>query len=230
MWVLAAVLILLGLLLVSPVRMRFTLFYGEPVLEIRLLFFRLRLPAKGKKKAQKKKKTKTNAAKKADGRVKKKKASSLLSGPWDGERIRSTLLVLKDLLAACGRAGGFFLKGLRLKKLWLEIMVVRPDAHQTAVESGKLNAWFYGALSFLQNYVQPRDLYLRVYPGFWAAQETVAAEAILSFTIARLLGALLLLLAGSLKPLFTFIQSSQNKGELSHAAAPEEAEAAHSDT
>ena len=219
MWVLTAVLALLFLLLCSPLRLRFTLFEGSAALEIRLLFFRFHIPPKNHKR-EKPQKVKKNAAKKEPGPQKrKKKKAGPLSGPWNTERLYAALTLVKELLLSCGRAGAFLLKKTRLERLWVEIMVVRQDACQTAAESGKLNAWFYGVLSFLENYIRPEDLYLNIYPGFWAAREKTAAEAIVSFTPARLLGAGCLLLYGGLRSFFRFTRPPQNKAGRSPAAS-----------
>jgi hypothetical protein len=225
MWVLAAVLLLFCLLLFSPLCLRFTLFEGNAALEVRLLFFRFSVF--GEKKEKKKKREKPVRAKKGGSKrrqpKKQEKKKSPLSGPWDAERLGAAARLGKELLLSCGRAGGFLLKKARLKRLWVEIMVVRQDACQTAAQSGKLNAWFYGALSLLENYLQPEDLYVSIYPGFWAIQEKTAADVIFSFTPARLLGAGCLLLFGALRSLIRFVRPPASQAGRSPADTSEEA-------
>lgn len=226
MWILAAVLALVCLLLLSPIRLRFTLLDGKAQLQVRLLFFRLRFPnEKGKKKKGKPKGAKKSAVQKAPAKKQKKKESGLFSGPWNGERLRAAAVLLWELLVSCGRSGAFLLKKVRLKRLWAEVMVVRQNAHLTAEESGKLNAWCYSALSLLRNFIQPEDLYLNIYPGFWATQETAAADVIVSVTPARLLGAGCLLAYGALQSLFRFSRPAKKRAGRSPAAGPEGAAA-----
>lgn len=189
MRVLAGILAVLLVLLFSPLRFHFTLYQGEAALRVRYLFIRLRFPPKKPKK--KKEKPKKQKAKKESGHKKKKKKEkkeSPFSGPWDIARVCQMAELLRGLLAALGHAGAFLLRGLRIRRIWLQMRVVKKDAQQTGIESGRLNAWFCGLITLLQNYVRLKDIYLNIYPDFGGAKESVTAELLFSITPARLFG------------------------------------------
>lgn len=195
----AAVLILLFLL---PVRVHVTLFDGRTGVEVRYLFFRLRIPPKKKKKAAGKAEKKKKAAKTAKKKPSKPKLQKeKKKKPWDAERIRRLAQLIAGALRGVGRAGRFLLRGVCIDTLRLQMQIARADAFQTAFESGKLNAAIYPAAALIQSWMKVRELYLNIYPGFWAQEETVAFEMRLHVSPARGAGAVCVLLGSVVRAL-----------------------------
>ena len=195
----ACVMAVIVLLFLLPVRVHVTLFDGKTGVEVRYLFLRLRFPPEKKKKKSGGKAGKKKKAGKAEGKKKPPKpkpGKEKRKKPWDAERIRQLAQLITGALRGLGRAGGFFLRGLRIDTLRLQMQISRADAFQTAFESGKINAAVYPAAALIQSWMRVRDLYLNIYPGFWTQEETIAFEVRLRVSPARGAGAACVL-AGS---------------------------------
>lgn len=201
----AGIAVAIVLLFLLPVRVHVTLFDGRTGVEVRYLFFRLRIPSEKKKKAagkaEKKKKTAkaAKAAKKKPSKPKPKKEKQ--KKPWDAERIRRLAQLIAGALRGAGRSGRFLLRGVCIDTLRLQMQIARADAFQTAFESGKLNAAVYPAAALIQSWMKVREVYLNIYPGFWAQEETIAFEMRLHVSPARGAGAVCVLFGSVVRAL-----------------------------
>ncbi len=118
----------------------------EATLTVRVqyLFFKYLLYPMQKKEETKEEPTEEKKEKKAP--QKKKEESSR-------REISETLAMVQDILSSAGKPLCFLIKKLHFRKVHLQIVVAKEDAHQTAVEYGRMNAYVYGAFTFLRNYL-----------------------------------------------------------------------------
>ncbi len=154
-WTLLALLALLALVLVLPVRAE--LEYREGALSVRARIFGLPLriypfPERLKKRRPKQKQPQKEAA----PRPKKKKK-------------RAPRLETEEIQAFLGAAGTFMRRMYRMIHITDVILILpvhREDAAQTALACGRAEAWLAGMTALLQNYFDLHIVQLRVLPDF----------------------------------------------------------------
>lgn len=214
--IIAAVFILL---LLAPVVVYVSLFDGVPHLEVRYLFFRLNLPSEKKKKASAPKKAEKKS-RKADkpGTKHPAKKHKKEKAPWNAERVENLIRLIGDGLHGLGRSGRFFLRGIRVDTCKLQIMVVRDSVYETAMQSSRLNAVIYPVAALMQNILVFRDIYLNIYPGFWAEKENVAFETQARASLVRALGTALLLSGSLIAALVRFSLASRDADDARNKA------------
>lgn len=150
-WTLLALLALLVLALVLPVRAQIE--YREDALFVRVQVFGLSfpgypLPEKLKPKKKKRKKKAAQSSKK------KKKAPGL--GFED----------IGNILGAAGTLIRRMYRMIHIRDVILIVPIHREDAAQTALSCGRAEAWLSGMAALLQNYFDLRIVQVRVLPDF----------------------------------------------------------------
>lgn len=220
MWIALGILAALALLLLAPIRLTCTISQGKGELVIRYLFFRFVFPKKGI--------PKDTARKKPEKKKKPKKTGKAAPEPpepgkWDSSRIQDVIELAGAVLRAVGKAGHTFLRGLHIKTVALQMLVVRGDACQTAAASGKLNAVVYSAAAFVQNFVKIKKLMIHIVPCFWCREESVSFQGKVSVRPMRFLMAGAILLVNSAGPLLAFLRKQKEGARPEKAGASQEA-------
>jgi len=146
-------LLLLGLLLLP---LCFVLRWQDELqLELRIFFWhKTLLPAPPKPPKEKAAEAAAKSAEPAEKKPKKK---------LDSGQLLQLLSLVKSALQSLGRPLGWFLRQLRLRDLWLDLVIVQEDAHQTALRYGQIQAALHSLLGLLDRHIRwkPQDLQIR---------------------------------------------------------------------
>lgn len=155
-WTLLALLVLLVLALVLPVRAQIEYREGALSVQARVfgLSFRLYPSPESPKKRKPKKKKPKKREKAAQSPGKKKKAFGL--GFED----------IGNILGAAGTLIRRMYRMIHIRDVILIVPIHREDAAQTALACGRAEAWLSGMAALLQNYFDLRIVQVRVLPDF----------------------------------------------------------------
>lgn len=160
--------VLLAVLLLTPLRVRFSYGQGEAELRFRYGPAKLQLfprppeepgAADKKKKKKEKKKKKPDSGEEPAGEEKEKKKSFQLTR----ERILYSLETLPPIL---GRALGRTRRRIRLGPLKVHLLVAGTDPADTALLYGKLEAALAAGLPALHRLVRIKDQDIQLFPDF----------------------------------------------------------------
>ena len=157
-WTLLALLALLVLILVLPVRAE--LEYREGALSVRVRVFGLSFQGvplfeKIKKLWPKKKKPKKTNQPAVQSPPKEKKKTSGIE-----------LADIRNILGAAGTFVQYMCRKIQIRDVILIVPIHREDAAQTALACGRGEAWLGGLAALLQNYFDLRIVQVRVLPDF----------------------------------------------------------------
>ena len=89
------------------------------------------------------------------------------------KKARLTLNILCTILRGAGRLTRAIIGSLRITKIDVVLGVRGEDPAEAALSYGRLNAWLYPALGFLDRFVYLDFEQLRLLPDFGSAQPTV---------------------------------------------------------
>ena len=160
-WWMTLAVILAVLLLIGCIPVGVDAAYGEGGirLAVKIWLFRLQLlPQKPKKK-------KKPAGQKADQKPRPETPPR--------KKARLTLNILCTILRGAGRLTRAIIGSLHITKIDVVLGVRGEDPAETARSYGRLNAWLYPALGFLDRFVYLDFEQLRLLPDFGSAQPTV---------------------------------------------------------
>lgn len=144
-------------------------------LAVKILFLTIPIyPRKEKKK------------KKEKDRLKKEKKSA---PPKKQNRFvqKAKRLDLSDYLEIAGIVLERIVKKIYFERLHLSIIVAGPDAAQTAITYGKINAAVYPLASMIHNHKQFHDLTIHISPDFMAEKTVYTADIMFYTRICHLL-------------------------------------------
>lgn len=131
-----------------------------------------------------------------------------------------TLDIIVSLLQTAGRATKLILNALRIEDIRLWVPVQETDPAKTAITYGKTNAWLYGSLAILNNFLYLDFKELQITPIF---EENVQRSAYFSCKISARLFIIvvvairLLLMLYREKELLAFFLKSKPKSKSSNA-------------
>ena len=126
---------------------------------------------KKKKKKNKKEEPKLTLKKKKPAEQKADKKPKPETSPR--KKARLTLNILCTILRGAGRLTRAIIGSLRITKIDVVLGVRGEDPAEAARSYGRLNAWLYPALGFLDRFVYLDFEQLRLLPDFGSAQPTV---------------------------------------------------------
>ena len=192
-WILAVIVLLVTALLFCPVTGWLAWEQGLTV-QIRYLFFKIKLYPQ-KPKAEKKPK-----------KQKKKDKKKTTEPPKDEKKEKLTAEVVGQLLSMVGTAIKsakkptiLLLRRLKVKNVKLFVLVSGQDACETAIRYGQLNAAVYSALAAVKNVVTVRKTSIVIRPDFTECQEQASFQGEASLIPAFVLGAGILFTISFLK-------------------------------
>lgn len=166
MWILLTILAVLLFLLSMPVTV--TAAYEDDItLKLQYLFFRIGiLPAPPKEeKEEKPPKEKKKKAQKEEQQPKKKISLDF---------VLEILELVKQALSSLKNPLGWFLRRIRYRDIWLNIIVCQEDAHQTALRYGQVQAIFHSVFSLLSNCIDIKTTEVQINADFIGEEEKFA--------------------------------------------------------
>lgn len=164
-YVLLGILAIIFLLLCIPVRLILRYQTGiEPVGQLRWLFFRIDLLKVVQEKTKEPQKQEPKEKKPAPKKGKKPLAFSHMLGS------------ILDLLASLKGGVGMIVRGFRLYRVRLLMVVAGEDAAQTAVEYGTCNAMIYSAYALAKNFLNLCNPEIDIRPNFVSEESSVDFE------------------------------------------------------
>lgn len=166
MWILLTILAVLLFLLSMPVTV--TAAYEDDItLKLQYLFFRIGiLPAPPKEeKEEKPPKEKKKKAQKEEQQPKKKISLDF---------VLEILELVKQALSSLKNPLGWFLRRIRYRDIWLNIIVCQEDAHQTALRYGQVQAIFHSVFSLLRNCIDIKTTEVQINADFIGEEEKFA--------------------------------------------------------
>lgn len=169
-WVLLALLALLAVLLLIPVRVRGTCRDGEPRLTVRYGPVKLQIfPPKEKKEGGEEKPAKPKKKKKP-----KKEKPQKPKAKINAEQI---LYALEKLPPILGRALKRVGRCIHIRPLQVYLLVAGPDPAGTAILFGKLEAALAAGFPTLEEALDVKDADIRLYVDFTAGQMDFIVDA-----------------------------------------------------
>lgn len=169
MWILLSILAILLFLLSMTVTV--TAAYQEEItLKLQYLFFRINiLPAveKQENEAKPKKEKKKKQSEENTEKPKKKKKITL-------DFVLEILELVKEALSSLKHPLGWFLRKIRYRDLWLNVLVCQEDAHKTALRYGQVQAIFHSVFSLLRNSIDIKSTEICINADFIGEEETFA--------------------------------------------------------
>ena len=166
MWILLTILAVLLFLLSMPVTVT-AAYEDEITLKLQYLFFRIGiLPAPPKEeKEEKPPKEKKKKAQKEEQQPKKKISLDF---------VLEILELVKQALSSLKNPLGWFLRRIRYRDIWLNIIVCQEDAHQTALRYGQVQAIFHSVFSLLRNCIDIKTTEVQINADFIGEEEKFA--------------------------------------------------------
>lgn len=197
-----ALYILLGIIalivLLFCVKISVELFY-EDTFEVwaQVLFLKFRLfPAKDNKKPKKEKKPKEPKEPEEEktpeeSKKEKPKGDNFVVRFYKEQGFDGTIRFISDVLHALNTMlGDIFKRSFVVEKLFLRLVVTKPDAAETALAYGKTCAAVYPALGYLCTQLKIRQYDADIRPDYLANQSSAALRFRLSLRPIRLTNAL----------------------------------------
>ena len=166
MWILLTILAVLLFLLSMPVTVT-AAYEDEITLKLQYLFFKIGiLPAPPKEeKEEKPPKEKKKKAQKEEQQPKKKISLDF---------VLEILELVKQALSSLKNPLGWFLRRIRYRDIWLNIIVCQEDAHQTALRYGQVQAIFHSVFSLLRNCIDIKTTEVQINADFIGEEEKFA--------------------------------------------------------
>lgn len=197
--IIGGILLLIFLLLLVPVRLRFSLWDSEMSASVHYLFFRFRiLPLPEEKEpAKKKKKAKKEPEPKSEKEEKPQKDKQPFSEKW--EKIRGLIRSAKKSVALLCRH-------VVIYKLHAEVVVARPDAHKTALAYAKTTSFGAILLEVLDWAFVLKKPRVRISPDF------TREKSVYNVAFRVRIRPLFAIIAG-LQVLFAFLKTSSKKSK-----------------
>lgn len=190
MTALLVILLILGILLLTPVGLRAGYASEGVCLDVRFGWIRLHiLPRKAAAPKGKKKKASS----------KKKEKNKEDSGEAKPEKPKPQLSYYLALVKMGLRAAKIFLKGIAIDRLFLRLTVAGSDAAKTALLYGRLCAAAGTVHAAADNLFNLKDYDVQIGVDFYAEKLRIEAEAELSFLLYSVFGAAFCFLFAFLK-------------------------------
>lgn len=169
MWILVGLLLVTALLL-CPVTGRLAWDQCLAV-QIRYLFFKIKVYPPRPKKEKNLKKNKGKKKKKTAEPPKEEKKEKLTA-----QAIGQLCGMVSAAVKSAKKPVKLLLRHLKIKNVKLFVLVSGPDACETAIRYGKLNAAVYSTLATVKNIVTVRRTSIEIRPDFTEAEEQAAFQ------------------------------------------------------
>ncbi len=166
MWILLTILAVLLFLLSMPVTVT-AAYEDEITLKLQYLFFKIGILPAPPKEEKEEKPPKEKKAPKEEQQPKKKKKISL-------DFVLEILELVKQALSSLKNPLGWFLRRIRYRDIWLNIIVCQEDAHQTALRYGQVQAIFHSVFSLLRNCIDVKTTEVQINADFIGEEEKFA--------------------------------------------------------
>lgn len=166
MWILLTILAVLLFLLSMPVTVT-AAYEDEITLKLQYLFFKVGILPAPPKEEKEETPPKEKKAPKEEQQPKKKKKISL-------DFVLEILELVKQALNSLKNPLGWFLRRIRYRDIWLNIIVCQEDAHQTALRYGQVQAIFHSVFSLLRNCIDIKTTEVQINADFIGEEEKFA--------------------------------------------------------